>query len=103
MKTKRDNTQMSALFCDMRPVIRVAILLALMMCLTQISIAQLGVAYIQELQPPSTAAGASSDLAHTVTGVNFDTTAVVKFDGTTVSGTCSNLNQCKVTVPKSLL
>src|SRR5262249_54928894 len=36
MKTKRDNTQVSALCCDMRPAIRVAILLALMTCLTKI-------------------------------------------------------------------
>jgi len=103
MKTKRNNTQVTVLSCDMRPAMRVAILLALMMCLTKISFAQLGVAYIQELQPPSSPAGASSDLSLTITGVNIDTTAVVKFDGTTLSGTCSGFNQCKVTVPKSLL
>jgi hypothetical protein len=65
------------------------------------------VAFIQELKPPSVTAG-SGDTTLTVDGVNLQSDAVVKFDGTTLSfappaTACTNFNQCKMTVPANLI
>jgi hypothetical protein len=89
-----------------RHACHVLILLAVATCLAGVSYGQ-GVAYIQELKPPSVTAG-SGDTTLTVDGVNFQSNAVVKFDGTTLSfaspaTACTNFNQCKMTVPANLI
>jgi hypothetical protein len=104
MKIARfDATDISVFFSFWRYTRRALILVALSICLAGISTAQLGVAYIQELQPPSSPVAPASDLTLTIIGVNIDTTAVVMFDGNTLTGTCSGFNKCVETVPKSLL
>jgi IPT/TIG domain len=55
---------------------------------------------IAQLTPPSTAAG-SSLFTLTVEGTNFNSNAVVKFNGTAMTTTFDNATQVKATIPAS--
>ncbi len=55
---------------------------------------------IAQLTPPSTAAG-SSQFTLTVEGTNFNSNAVVKFNGTAMATTFDNATQVKATIPAS--
>ena len=55
---------------------------------------------ISQLTPPSTAAG-SSDFPLTVQGTNFNSNAVVNFNGTAMATTFDSGTEVKATIPAS--